>query len=278
MTEYHILNLGGGVQSTTLYLQILRGTIPVKIDAAIFADTQEEPASVYKHLDWMRSLGGPEILIETAGKLGDDLMKGQNSRGQSFVSIPCYTHSGQGREGMVRRQCTSEYKIIVIERTIRRKILGLAKGQRIPREVEVHQYYGISIEEARRSRSILARMSKRRGWFAHFPLIDQLMSREKCREYLASEVPHPVERSACVFCPYRSDREWSPLKKTNPEGWDRAITVDNALRVEGNIVNRKMDQEMFVHRSCKPLGAVKFDESEKEFPWFSLECEGMCGV
>lgn len=41
MREFHILNLGAGVQSTALYLMSMRGEAP-KFDCAIFADTQEE--------------------------------------------------------------------------------------------------------------------------------------------------------------------------------------------------------------------------------------------
>lgn len=55
--------------------------------STIFADTQEEPESVYRHLEWLKSLGGPPILIDTAGKLGDDLIHGKNSTGQRFTSI-----------------------------------------------------------------------------------------------------------------------------------------------------------------------------------------------
>ena len=38
-----------------------------------------------------------------------------------------------------------------------------------------------------------------------------------------------------------------------PEDWELAVKVDEALRVKGNILNRNMDAEMFVHRSCQPL-------------------------
>jgi hypothetical protein len=43
------LSLGAGVQSTTLLLMSLDGTLP-KVDCAIFADTGWEPARVYEHL------------------------------------------------------------------------------------------------------------------------------------------------------------------------------------------------------------------------------------
>lgn len=90
MSELHVLSLGAGVQSTALYLMSIEGLLP-KLDAAIFADTQEEPGEVYSHLAWLRSLGGPPILTGTAGKLGDDLRNGRNSTGGRFASIPAFT-------------------------------------------------------------------------------------------------------------------------------------------------------------------------------------------
>lgn len=49
MREFHVLNLGAGVQSTALALLANEGKLvdtdgkPVKLDCAIFADTGEEP-------------------------------------------------------------------------------------------------------------------------------------------------------------------------------------------------------------------------------------------
>jgi hypothetical protein len=48
--EYHILNLGAGIQSTTLYLMDMDGELEYNFDYAIFADTGDEPHEVYKHL------------------------------------------------------------------------------------------------------------------------------------------------------------------------------------------------------------------------------------
>jgi hypothetical protein len=56
MKELHILNLGAGVQSTTLYLMFMRRVLQPQIDYAIFADTGEEPTPVYRHLEWLQSL------------------------------------------------------------------------------------------------------------------------------------------------------------------------------------------------------------------------------
>jgi hypothetical protein len=79
MEGLRILNLGAGVQSTTVFLMAHEGLIP-PIDHAIFADTQEEPEAVYQHLDWLKRIStvtGPVPLIHvgTAGKLGDNTVR-----------------------------------------------------------------------------------------------------------------------------------------------------------------------------------------------------------
>jgi len=71
----------------------------IRCDVAIFADTQDEPEAEYRHLEWLKSLKGPEILIRTAGRLGDDLVRGVNFTGERFASIPAFTDG----LGMVRR-------------------------------------------------------------------------------------------------------------------------------------------------------------------------------
>ena len=279
VTERRILSLGAGVQSTTLYLLALDGRID-SLDVAIFADTQEEPGDVYTHLEWLKQQHGPPIIVRTIGKLGDDLMNGRNSTGQRFTSIPAYTapEGAKRAAGMVRRQCTKEYKIKVVERAIRRDVLGLQPRQRVPKDVVIHQYFGISLDEARRSVNIQKRFAagSRKG-VPHFPLIELGWTRGDCQKYLKDRVPHPVPRSACVFCPYKNDAEWRRLKTDDPAGWARAVEVDEALRKAGNVVNRNMDQRLYLHRSVKPLAEVDLEVRQGEFPGFALECEGMCG-
>lgn len=286
----NILNLGAGVQSTTIYLMVMEGLLP-KLDYAVFADTQEEPEAVYRHLEWLCELKGPPILIRTAGKLGDDLMKGRNSTGGRFASIPAYTAPDHTKRtvlsgcshGMTRRQCTKEYKVDVVERTIRRDILGLAPRRRTPRNTVV-QWFGISLDEERRADRIKERLF--RHWSKpYFPLIEKRMRREDCKEWLKDRVPHEVPRSACVFCPYKSWSEWKALKE-NTNDWNRAVEVDRALRIPGNVVNRHLDQSLYLTSKCIPLEMVDIDaEVEREqlkrknnFPLLEImACEGMCG-
>lgn len=270
-----ILNLGGGVQSTTIYLMVLRGEI-APIDCAIFADLGEEPKSVYAHMEWLKSLGGPTIHTVSAGILGNNLIHGVNSTGQRFASIPAFTAQNEGEPlGKTRRQCTSEYKILPIERFIRRTLLGLEKGQRI--KTKLTQLFGISLDEAGRATRIKANSPH---WSEpEFPLCDKMMTRADCVKWLeAFGTPHTVPRSACVFCPYKSNHEWLLLRETDPEGWARAVEIDDALRVEGTVCNRNLNEKLYIHKSCRPLKEVHLTDNERGQSEFNLECEGGCAL
>lgn len=279
-----ILNLGGGVQSTTLYLMALRGEVD-PIDCAIFADLGEEPRSVYAHMEWLKSLGGPTIHVVSAGLLGNDIIHGINSTGQAMVfskskdrvaSIPAFTAQNEGEPiGKIRRQCTSEYKIRPIENFIRRTLLGLAKGQRI--KSNLTQLFGISLDEAGRGTRIKQNSP---AWSTpEFPLIQKMMTRENCVSWLEGfGVPHKVPRSACVFCPYKSDHEWLLLRETDPDGWNRAVEIDEALRIEGSVCNRGLNEKLYIHKSCRPLKEVHLTDNERGQSNFSFECEGGCAL
>ena len=278
-TKYHILNLGAGIQSTSLYLLDLDGELNeemgIKFTHAIFADTQDEPSGVYEHLDWLESQGGVPIIKGTAGSLGDDLLRGENSTSQRFATIPAFTMNGESK-GMTRRQCTSEYKVNVVERIIRREILALKPRQHIPKPVDFTQYLGFSFDEPGRAARAKGRFDQR-GWRVGFPLFDMQWARTDCIRYLEGRVPHPVPRSACVFCPFKSNREWRDLKSNDPDGWARAVEVDEGLRKPGVVVNRGMYGELFLHRACVPIRDANLESDQTEFG-FMGECEGGCGL
>jgi hypothetical protein len=305
MREYHILNLGAGVQSTTLYLMSHRGDeleLVPKFDYAIFADTQEEPKAVYDHLAWLKQLGGPEIIEVTRGSLGEHLLNGISGSGHRFASIPAYTiQSGEKREGQTQRQCTKEYKTDMVERVIRQQILGMKPRQRIPDGVIVHQYLGLSYDEPKRVARVKGRYAGNanptgllngfdesprverrplRWGQPHFPLFDMEWTREDCIAYL-KELGVDAPRSACVFCPYHSNEEWRRLRDEDPTGWARAVQIDNSLRVPGVVVNRGLSGKLYLHRSCKPLVEAVIDNNENKMELYQLkssECEGMCGL
>lgn len=288
MKEFHILNLGAGVQSTALYLMSLRREFNVPLfDYAIFADTGEEPEDVLHHVEWLRSLKGPEILTRSAGgRLGDDLIAGgsRRSRGtKGFASIPAYTKSRTtGDVGLTRRQCTKEYKTEVIEKCVRQDIFGLKSKERIAGRFFSHTYLGLSAEETRRVKNNLAIFEKMKRWQkVHFPLWQMGWHRHMIQTWLRDKVPHETPRSACTFCPFHDNAEWQRIK-ASPVDWERACHVDDMLR-KGARAAQDMRGELFVHRSCVPLrdANLKTDESETHQLALSgvwaTDCTGFCG-
>jgi hypothetical protein len=294
-SEYHVLNLGAGVQSTTVYLKSMDrdwrvnpfSPDPLIFDAAVFADTGEEPEAVYKHLDWLKSLGGPPILVRSVGsRLGDDLQTGRRlpGKGQArFAAIPAFTIIEGQNPGRTKRQCSSEYKIEVIERAIRRDVLQLEPRKRIPKGTKVLQYFGISLDEKSRASRIWERyhVTHESKFEPHFPLIDRFMTRANCLEFLKDRVPHPVPRSACVFCPFHTDAEWQAIKDRGGPDWARAVEIDSILRTSASVCNRDLRQTMYVHKACKPIDEIDFNPrvNPKELQLsFDVECMGVCGV
>ena len=119
MKHLHILNLGAGVQSSTLAMMFTRKELDPHPDYAIFADTQNESVDTY---NWLKMLEGKvsfPINKVTKGNLIDDVYKTMNRKdGEKMVrgaSIPFHVTKHDGKKGMTHRRCTSSYKIEIIE-------------------------------------------------------------------------------------------------------------------------------------------------------------------
>ncbi len=67
-----ILSLGAGVQSTTLALMALRGDLPDRPMAAVFADTGFEPRRVYEHLHWLIQTLGSDLPVHIVRAMRPD--------------------------------------------------------------------------------------------------------------------------------------------------------------------------------------------------------------
>lgn len=263
-----VLSLGAGVQSSTVLLMSCKGVLP-KLDGAIFADTQWEPKAVYAWLDDVlepeaRKAGIPIYRVTKGNIRADALnarMKGDDQRatgGGRWASMPLYTEI-DGTIGMIRRQCTSEYKITPITKKLR-ELAGKEK---------VEQWFGISGDEMRRMR-----MSQVRWIENYYPLVfafDRPWHRHDCLKWLTSEGFGAAPRSACIGCPYRSTEEW---RKLTPDEFAEAVLFDEQIREFGGI-----KASTFLHRSCKPLPMVDLESMEEKGQgnWIN-ECEGMCGV
>jgi hypothetical protein len=258
-----VISLGAGVQSTTMALMAAHGEIGPMPDAAIFADTQDEPPEVYDHLAWLMSgnvLPFP-VYVVSAGRLSDALRAGDDE-----ARIPCYVGAG----GLSKRQCTKNFKLRVIKRKTR-ELLGVGpRGYVAPGTVEA--WVGISTDEAiRKKPSGVAYIVNR-----HL-LIEKFMSRRDCKAWLkAHGYPEPP-KSACKYCPFQGNVGWRRRRENSAE-WAEVVALDRWLREPAQVI--RFHGDLYLHSARRPLEDV--DLSEPDLPLFggefAHECEGMCGV
>jgi len=264
-----VLSLGAGVQSTTVLLMMIHGEI-APADHVVFADVGWEPSGVYEHLDSLEALMKMKNIPfhkVSAGNIREDFLSDKNR----FPSMPLYVVNEENKIGMIRRQCTSEYKIkpLLLKQ---RELAGLKKGQRC-KEHRITTVIGISYDESQRMRDPAF------SWIQNeYPLVDLKMTRQDCLDWCADHGYSKPPRSACIGCPFKSNEEWRYLKTMDKE-WSDAVDFDNQLRQKERIVNR-FNGKAFLHRSGIPLNEVDLRTDEEKGIWslFDMECEGMCGL
>ena len=255
-----VISLGAGVQSSAMLLMSDRGLIE-RADYAVFSDTQAEPKEVYEWLEFLKSKVSIPIHVTTKGSLEEDMFNGKH-----FASVPFFSLMPDGKVGMLRRQCTYEYKIVPMHQFVRRE-MGCKKGERIKKYGRVLMLIGISRDEPLRAKC------SREKWIDHkHPLLDMGMRREGCIEYVEKEIGRTPPRSACMFCPYHNDNEWRRLKETDRESFMRAVEYEKRLQKL-----KRWKGKPFLHRSCVDLATVDFSNTN-QLNMFNNECEGMCGV
>ncbi|WP_217570500.1 hypothetical protein [Streptomyces sp. GbtcB7] len=232
-----------------------KGILP-KVDYAIFADTGWEPRAVYKHLDRLeREIAIPAgipVLRVSSGNIRDDALDPEHR----FASMPLYVLNKDGKQGMTRRKCTGEYKIKPIKKKVR-EILGYPYPQRIPKDVFVEQWVGISTDEFHRAKDADVKYMRNRH-----PLIDLNWSRTDCIHFLTSIGLGNTPKSSCLGCPFHGNQQWRNIRDTSPEEWADVVAFDAAIR-QGNARatasgNRLLGQA-FLHRSRVPLDQAPID-------------------
>ena len=271
--DFTYLSLGAGVQSSALLvLACIDDRVP-KPDVAIFADTGDEPPWVYEYVEILRDWAEPHgVPVEVAKKgVLSEWVTDRTRQGKLFVNVPIFTlDPDSGKQGMLRRQCTREFKIEPITQKVR-ELLGYKPRQRVKHRVR--SMLGITIDEVSRMKPSWHK------WTTNtFPLVDLGLHRHDCFAIMKDAgLPEP-QKSACVYCPYHSDRYWQWMKDEHPDQFRRAVDFDHAIR---DMTMKGGEQPGYVHRSCVPLDKAEFNADDPEqLTMFDMagECEGMCGV
>lgn len=259
-----VLLLGAGRQSSGITEMIVEGDLP-RIDFAIFADTGDEPDWVYRQVLYLdgrlASVGIPLIIVKKEG----GMVFAAKAPGSRFASMPIYTGVRGKKMGILRRQCTNEWKIIPSESYIRQWMLEHGHAFRrkdnarvVKRNVYIEQWYGIATDE-------LYRMGERGpNWQKSvYPLIDKGWTTDNCLDYLKSKKLPIPKKSSCRVCPYHGDEHWLDVKTNYPSDFEHACAFDEWLRSPAAKLSKTMKglrQECYLHVSCLPLSEVDFEE------------------
>lgn len=237
-----VWSCGGGTQSAAIAALIVLGELP-KPAAAVIADTGREASATWRYYD--------NVLKPQLSKVGVDLVRlphsffgpGWNTvdllDGKGKPLMPMFTNIS-GEIGQTRKYCSNEWKARPCERYYRS--LGLKSGE---------IWIGFSSDEAHRWRA----PDPDAAWNQVYPLVERRMSRSECIALVTRRMGWPdPPRSSCSMCPYRSDAEWTHLRKTDPADFAAAVRLERETHC--------IDPHLFLHRSCKPLDTVDFGEAQ----------------
>ena len=276
-TVFRYLSLGAGVQSSALALMFARHDERLADfdmpEFAVFADTGCEPKPIYDHLEWIKDELPFPIIKVSAGNLYDNTVARLSSSGnQKYRDMPVFM--ADGRFG--RRTCTSNYKIKVIDRYLRER-RGLSPDKYFPRTEKVIAYIGVSIDEGHRMND------NRLQWIINtYPLVDIGFKRQNCKQWFDINYPgRQLMKSACVICPYRSNKCWMDLKEKDPEGFGMAVELDRRLRIPGDSLYDPKEGPTYLHKDLIPLDEAigkRKEAIDDQLDLFGNECSGMCGL
>lgn len=266
MTEpiMRLLSLGAGVQSSALMLLAAEGRLG-HVDAAIFANPQQESAATYAQLDRLEkevaAPAGIPVYRVTAGDIGADALDPDHR----FASMPLHILNQDGSPGMGRRQCTSEYKLKPIKRKVR-ELLGYPHPTPVPKGVFAETLIGFSRDEIGRVSDSSVKYMR-----AAFPLLDLEgaadgrlgWTRTDCLRYLRKNGFPNVPKSSCVMCPFHGNAQWRDMRDNQPDEWDRAVKFDHAIRAghaNANAKGQPLLGTAYLHRSRLPLDQAPIDK------------------
>ena len=284
-----VVSLGGGVQSSAMLLMGAQGRFGTPPDVALFADTGNEPPTVYDMVGWLADHSGIEVItVANPITIVESCVNGTDRRGRQFgPPIPTFTvDRDTGKRGMSRRLCTEDYKLAPISKAVRDR-LGLTKGHRPPTGTVVEMWIGLSSDEVQRMKP------GRPAWKPNrWPLVEAGLTRADCARWWEQNAPSgapPLARSACVICPMHSPREWASIADRHPDLLEEAAAVEAAIndreeerRSNGTSGGANIDR--YLHpRRIPLLEAVAADRAAAgaqpslfDSASAAGECEGAC--
>lgn len=253
-----IISLGWGVQSFALAAMSALGVLP-PVDAAVHADTTHERSETYAFAErWTPWLEARGVKVVTVWGRRTGSVEKWHTKG---VMIPAYTTYDDGTpSGVLRRQCTHDWKIAPIRHWLQKH----RDGQK------VEQWLGITLDEVQRMKPSRVKYIVNRHPF--IDMLDHPWRRGEVIQWLHdNDLDIPV-KSSCTFCPYHDNATWREMQLSGNGDWTNAVKVDKTIR------NKRPGYTAYVARQRQPLEDIDF-RSEEEHGQLSLwdeECDGYC--
>lgn len=213
-------SFGGGIQSVAAMVLAAQG----RIDFTDFVfsnvgDDSEDPATlayIEQHAKPFAETHGLRLhLVHKVMRDGtpETLFGRMTKQGSKSLTIP--VHLSGGKPG--RRSCTADFKIRVIGKW--------AKAHGASAEHPVTVGIGISLDEIQRANTRRAEPYEQ----IVYPLLDLRLRRADCFRIIRDAgLPIPP-KSSCYFCPFRRVTGWIEMRRTRPEVFEKAASLEDFL-------------------------------------------------
>lgn len=239
----YVLSFGGGLNSSALLVWIIENKKP--LDLVLFADTGGEFPHTYNAVKFYKQYcADRNIRFEIV---------------KSSLSKSLYTYMWDKKivPSKFRRDCTSKFKISPMRRYMR-SLYG--------KQEKFTQYIGIDYSEAHRV------MTNDVQYITNcYPLVDNKIDREECKQILEEKGLLIPEKSGCYFCMFTSRKNWLKLLDEHPSLYESSMKLEqhanryphsNALlhsipllKLKNNKTGNTKIDEFLVLPSCDVAGS-----------------------
>lgn len=254
----NVISLGAGKQSSYMLLRSLENDFKYKPDFAVISDTGCEPKYVYDYLDWLiwyvKDKYDFDIIVVSAGNIMKDTLDYLDGKRSRVAQLPLKLANG----GLTPRQCTFDYKIA----PLRKYLQKVRNGKR------VRLWIGISLDEMERMKESNVKYIQH-----YYPLVESQTRIDAIVNWFKVNGIKEPGKSACLICPFHSDRYWQRFKKEFPKEFKTACEFDDKIRKYP-----KLKASAFLSNHRKPLKEIDFSFHPSLFPELIEECDGLCGL
>ncbi|MDL2248159.1 hypothetical protein LJB89_00480 [Tyzzerella sp. OttesenSCG-928-J15] len=258
-----ILSCGAGMQSTALALMAcenkLKGMIHKDVpiyDAIIFADLGAEPEWVYHQVNFIANAckqADIHFAVLQKDLYNDYIHKFGEAR---VVAVPFWSIAEDGTKAKMQRHCTLDYKILVIQKYVKREMLHFKQYQHLrPEDLFAHEMHlGFSYEEKKRSFT-----SKNNMFVNRYPLAEMGWKREDTYKYVLETWGLETKASACIMCPFHRNYFFKHLKENYPDtDYKKLLELDQLLAEKQH--KTTIRSQLFISRSRKRICELTDDD------------------